>query len=236
MVKRGLAPSREAAQSLILAGAVTLPGLEGRGRPTAGRLIDEAQPIAVRASPRYVSRGGDKLEHALKVFGTDVSGVVALDIGASTGGFTDCLLQAGASRVYAVDVGHGQLQGRIRADPRVVSIERTNARYPFELPERVGLMTVDVSFISFRLVLESSLAHLKPGGSAVVLLKPQFEAGPDQVGPRGVVRDPLVHAAVIGRAVKWAVDRGLRVRGLAASPLLGDEGNREFLMLLDQDA
>ncbi len=233
MVERGLAGSPEKAQALILAGDVSLPGRLGRATPTAGTMVSATQQIVVRAQPKFVSRGGDKLEHALSVFEVDPAGMVALDVGASTGGFTDGLLQAGARRVYAVDVGRGQLHSRLRADARVVSAEKVNARRPFPLPEKVDIVVADVSFISLRLVLGPSLAHLKTGGQAIVLLKPQFEAAPAEIGSGGVVRDPAVHAAVIGRFVRWCVDNGLRVRGLTASPVLGDKGNQEFFFLLE---
>ena len=233
MVERGLAETRWRAQALILAGDVQLPAFPRAGKPSPGMLVPDSQEILVRRGPRFVSRGGEKLAHALAVFGVDPAGMTALDVGASTGGFTDCLLQAGATRVYAVDVGRGQLHARLRADPRVRPMEKVNARSPFELPEQVDLLVADVSFISLRLVLGPSLAHLRPGGRAVVLVKPQFEAETGEVGPRGVVTDPLTHDAVLGRVVRWAVERGIRVRSLTASPLLGDKGNREFFLLLE---
>jgi 23S rRNA (cytidine1920-2'-O)/16S rRNA (cytidine1409-2'-O)-methyltransferase len=233
MVERGLAESRVRAQALILAGVVRLPAFPRAGKPFPGTLVPDSQEIVVRRGPRFVSRGGEKLAHALAVFGVDPAGMTALDVGASTGGFTDCLLQAGATRVYAVDVGRGQLHGRLVADPRVLAMEKVNARMPFDLPEKVDLLVADVSFISLRMVLGPSLAHLRPGARAVVLVKPQFEAETGEVGPRGVVHGPLTHAAVLGRVVRWAVERGIRVRSLTASPLLGDKGNREFFLLLE---
>jgi len=235
VAERGLAESREKAQALIMAGEVALPGWKGWGRPTPGTMISPDQEVTVRQRSRYVSRGGDKLAHSLAAFGVGPAGLVALDVGASTGGFTDCLLQAGACRVYAVDVGRGQLHAKLRADPRVVCAEKVNARHPFELPEMVDLVTVDVSFISLRLVLGPVLGHLKPGGQAVALLKPQFEAERDEVGAKGVITDLGVHAAVIGRVVRWAIDNRVRVRGLTTSPILGDEGNREFFLLLEPE-
>ncbi len=184
--------------------------------------------------PLFVSRGGLKLAAALDSWGLTVAGLVALDVGASTGGFTDCLLQRGASRIYALDVGYGQLDQRMRVDPRVVVMERVNARYPFALPEAVDLVTVDVSFISAEKVIPSAASHLNPGGRLIVLVKPQFEAGRAQVQRGGVVRDPQVHAAVLGRFINWAIDHRFRLRGLVPSPLLGPAGNREFLALLEK--
>ncbi len=233
MVDRGLAESGEKARALVMAGAVSLPGHPGRGRPTPGMLIAGNQEIAVTPGPRFVSRGGEKLAHALDVFGFDPSGKVALDIGASTGGFTDCLLQAGASRVYAVDVGRGQLHNRLLRDERVVSMERVNARNSYEIGEPVDLIVADVSFISLRLVLPTAFTYLRPGGAAIVLVKPQFEAEPGEVGSGGIIRDPQVHAAVLGRFTRWAVSNGLRLRGLTSSPIRGDKGNREFLAFLE---
>jgi 23S rRNA (cytidine1920-2'-O)/16S rRNA (cytidine1409-2'-O)-methyltransferase len=228
MVERGLAPSREKARALILAGEVRVAG-QTETRASAN-VADDAQ-IEVEAPQRFVSRGGEKLEHALAAFRIDVAGRVALDVGASTGGFTDCLLQRGAARVYAVDVGYGQLFQRLREDPRVVVMERTNVRELEALPERPSIATIDTSFISLTLVLPNVIALLQPGAEIVALVKPQFEAGREEVH-RGVVRDPLVHAAVIGRVAWWAVNHGLRVRGVTASPLLGPAGNREFFLWL----
>ena len=158
--------------------------------------------------------------------------MTALDVGASTGGFTDCMLQGGAARVYAVDVGRGQLHNRLVNDDRVVSMERVNARKAFDLPEKVDLITADVSFISLRLVVPPVLAHLRDAGLVIALLKPQFESGPEKVGKGGVVRDPLTHAETIGHFVHWATGKRLRVLNLTASPILGDKGNREFFVLL----
>ncbi len=231
LVDRGLAESGAQARALIMAGLVELPG-RGRTRPTAGLRVREDQQVLVKERPRYVSRGGEKLEHALDAFRIDPAGKTALDVGASTGGFTDCMLQRGATRVYAVDVGRGQLHNRLLNDDRVVSMERVNARNGFDLPERVDLITADVSFISLRLVLPPVLAHIRVDGVVIALLKPQFEAGPEKVGKGGVVRDPLTHAETIGRFVHWATDERLRVLNLTASPILGDKGNREFFLLL----
>ncbi len=233
LVERGLATSRQQAQALVLAGKVRVAG-----QPVlkAGALVPAAVALVVEAPPPFVSRGGQKLSPALDVFELDVTGLVALDVGASTGGFTDCLLQRGASRVYALDVGYGQLDYRLRQDPRVVVLDRVNAHHPFALPEAVDLATVDVSFISAAKVVPNVLPHLKEGGRLIVLLKPQFEAGREQVGGGGIVRDPQVHAQVLGRFIVWAVERGLRLRGLIASPLRGAKGNREFLLLLQDSA
>jgi 23S rRNA (cytidine1920-2'-O)/16S rRNA (cytidine1409-2'-O)-methyltransferase len=230
LVQRGLAPSREKAQAMILAGDVRVAGQTEKraSAPVApDTQIDVAQP------PRFVSRGGEKLDHALDAFGLDVLGKVALDIGASAGGFTDVLLQRGAARVYAVDVGYGQLDQRLRDDPRVVVMERTHVRDLRELPEQPDIATIDVSFISLTQALTPVIALLAPGAPIVALVKPQFEAGRDEVGRDGVVRDPLVHATVIGRVAWWCVNHGLRVRGMTASPLLGPAGNREFFLLLE---
>jgi 23S rRNA (cytidine1920-2'-O)/16S rRNA (cytidine1409-2'-O)-methyltransferase len=198
-------------------------------------LVPEAVALEVRGRLPYVSRGGVKLAHALNSFSIPVRDLVALDIGASTGGFTDCLLQRGASRVYALDVGHGQLSYRLRADPRVTVMEKCNARHPFPLAEPIDLVTIDVSFISLALVIPAALEHLKDGRLLVVLVKPQFEARKEEVGRGGVIKDPRVHARVLGRAIAWAVGHGLRVRNLCPSPILGDAGNREFFLLLRKE-
>jgi 23S rRNA (cytidine1920-2'-O)/16S rRNA (cytidine1409-2'-O)-methyltransferase len=197
-----------------------------------GTLVDDSATIRVLASPPFVSRGGLKLAHALDEFKLDVTDMVAADIGASTGGFTDCLLQRGTRRVYAIDVGYGQLDYRLRIDRRVVVIEKLNARYPFELPEVVDLATVDVSFISLQKVLPNVVSLLKESGCLVVLVKPQFEARREQVGKGGLVKDPLVHAQVLGRFILWSIDHHLRLQGLTPSPILGAAGNREFFVLL----
>jgi 23S rRNA (cytidine1920-2'-O)/16S rRNA (cytidine1409-2'-O)-methyltransferase len=227
LVERGLAEDREQAKTLVLAGDVLIDGQPAR----PGMTVDESAAVSLVEAPAFVSRGGLKLEHALDVFGVDVSGKVAADIGASTGGFTDCLLKHGAARVYAVDVGRGQLDWRLRNDPRVVVMEGVNARFPLDLPEMVDLAAVDVSFISVALVLPNVAAVLKPGGYIIVLVKPQFEAARKEA-PRGVVKDPLVHAAVLGRFVKWAAENGFRLLGLTISPVTGPAGNHEFLVLL----
>jgi 23S rRNA (cytidine1920-2'-O)/16S rRNA (cytidine1409-2'-O)-methyltransferase len=229
LVERGLVDSREQAQAAVLAGAVRVGD-----RPVAkpGQMVDSEAELRVLSPRRFVSRGGEKLAHALAVFGIAVAGTVALDAGASTGGFTDVLLRSGARRVYAVDVGYGQLDYRLRIDPRVTVLERTNLRYLASLPEPVDVATLDLSFISLTKVLERVRALLRPGGYVVALVKPQFEAGKADVGKGGIVRDPLVHAAVLGRLAAWCVAHGFRVRNLTTSPIRGAEGNREFFLLL----
>ena len=229
LAERGLAESREQARILIMEGLVFAP----YGRvPKPSSPLAETTPLEVRGRLPYVSRGGLKLAHALDAFGLDAAGRTVLDVGASTGGFTDCLLQRGAQRVYAVDVGHGQLHHRLRQDGRVAVIEKCNARYPYDLPEPVELVVIDVSFISLTLVIPPALAHLRPGGWVVALVKPQFEAERGQVGRGGIVKDPKVHAATLGRMIIWAAQRGLRIRNLCPSPIRGDKGNREFFLLL----
>ena len=231
-MERGLVESRERAQRLIRAGQVLV---EEQVMDKPGTRVDREAAIRLRATLPYVSRGGQKLEAALAGFGIDVAGVVALDVGASTGGFTDCLLQHGAARVYAVDVGYGQLAWKLRRDPRVVVLERTNIRYLESLPEPVALATVDVSFISLELVLPVVIGLLKPRGEIAALIKPQFEAGREQVGKGGVVRDPAVHRAILRKILIWARDHGLAVRDLMRSPLLGPAGNVEFFAHLSLD-
>ena len=235
VVDRGLAPTRARAQALILGGKVrTGIGDAGRVDRKAGDLVEPGIDLLVLERDPFVSRGGHKLVAALDAFGLDPRGAVCLDVGASTGGFTDVLLQRGAERVFALDVGRGQLAESLRQDPRVVSMERTNARTitAATLPEPVVLATIDVSFISLRLVLEPVRQAFGPaGGSIVALVKPQFEAGRGQV-PGGVVRDPAVHRATIERLVNAARDMGLVALDVVASPILGPEGNREFLLHL----
>ena len=231
LVERGLSDSREQAQRLIMEGLVFTP----KGRVLKpGATLGTSTSLEVRGRIPYASRGGLKLEHALDTFGLAVTGLVALDVGASTGGFTDCMLQRGARRVYALDVGHGQLSYGLRQDERVVVMEKQNARYAFELPEPVELFTIDVSFISLTLVIPSVITHLRDGCYILALVKPQFEALKAEVGRGGVVRDPQVHARVLGRTIVWAVRQGLRVRNLCPSPILGDAGNREFFLLLQK--
>jgi 23S rRNA (cytidine1920-2'-O)/16S rRNA (cytidine1409-2'-O)-methyltransferase len=233
LAERGLAESRERAQALIMEGLVFAPS----GRVTkAGSALPEDVPLEVRGRLPYVGRGGLKLAGALDTFGLAVEEQTALDVGASTGGFTDCLLQRGVRHVYAVDVGHGQLHHRLRQDSRVTVMEKTNARYPYSLPELVDLVVIDVSFISLNLVIPPALEHLQGGGHVVALVKPQFEAPREEVGRGGIVRDPKVHAAVLGKAVIWATEENLRIRGICPSPISGDKGNREFFLLLQKPA
>lgn len=230
LVKRGLVESRQKAQALILAGEVEVDGQLER---KSALLIDPGRLVTLRKPPRFVSRGGLKLEHALVCFGFSVEGLVILDAGASTGGFTDCLLQRGARRVYAVDVGSNQLDYRMRTDPRVVVMEKTNVRYLETLPEPIDGIVCDVSFISLTVALPTPIDHLLgPGGFVVTLIKPQFEAGRGRVGKGGVVRDPATHREVLLRTLGWALERGLAVRGLTTSPIRGPAGNVEFLAYL----
>ena len=229
LVERQMVESRAKAQALIMAGEV-LSGESTLTKP--GLMVAEDAPIRIRERPPFVGRGGLKMEHALKEFRLDVTGMTALDVGASTGGFTDCLLQRGASRVYALDVGRGQLDFGLRQDQRVKVMEKVNAHFGFDLPERVSVATVDVSFISLTQVLPNVLPHLDGFGSVVALVKPQFEARRREVGKGGVVRDPLIHAKVLGRVIVWATQVGLRLRAMTPSPILGAAGNREFFLHL----
>ena len=229
MVDRGLAESRAKAQALIMAGKVLM---EGKAAIKPGTLVTEAAVITVVEPPPFVGRGGIKLDYALDQFRLDVSARVAVDIGASTGGFTDCLLKRGAKRVYAIDVGYGQLDYRLRQDSRVVVMDRVNARYPLSLPEKVDLVAVDVSFISVEKVIPSVARLLDDSGYLLVLIKPQFEARRAEVGKGGVIKQPAVHARVLGRFVSWMAEHGFRLGGLVASPISGASGNREFFVLL----
>jgi 23S rRNA (cytidine1920-2'-O)/16S rRNA (cytidine1409-2'-O)-methyltransferase len=235
VVDRGLAPSRARAQAMILGARIrTGTGDAARVDRKAGELVDEDLEIEVVSRDPYVSRGGHKLAAALEAFGIDPANRICLDVGASTGGFTDVLLQRGARLVFALDVGRGQLAESLRQDPRVVSMERTNARTleAGTLPESVSLATIDVSFISLRLILGPVATAFGPqGGDIVALVKPQFEAGRGQV-PGGVVRDPAVHRATVEGAAAAAVAAGLVPTDVIASPILGPEGNREFLLHL----
>ncbi|MBN1888484.1 MAG: TlyA family RNA methyltransferase [Thermoflexales bacterium] len=232
MVERGLAPSRQQAQRLIMAGEVMIGSV--RAEKPAQQLSPDVD-LSVRTRPPFVSRGGIKLDAALAHFGLDVTGWTCADVGASTGGFTDCLLQRGAAKVYAIDVGYGQLDWRLRQDPRVVVKERTNARYLVALPEPVKLVVVDVSFISLEIILTSVLNWFGEGccaseGQVIALVKPQFEAGRRQVGKGGVVRDPAIHRQVLTKIARWAVAHGLRPAGLIPSPITGPAGNVEYLL------
>ncbi|MGI9116175.1 MAG: TlyA family RNA methyltransferase [Gaiellales bacterium] len=235
LVARGLAPTRSKAQAWILAGLVAVDGEPAR---TAGQQVTEAQELTVRDLPRFVSRAGDKLEGMLAHLGWDVAGADALDLGASTGGFTDCLLQRGAARVIAVDVGYGQLDHRLREDPRVTVMERTNARalVPEALPFAPDLIVADVSFISLRHVLGPAIACARAPWRAIVLVKPQFEAQPDDVGKGGVVRDPDVRRRTIASVARYASDLGAVPLEARDSGLPGPAGNHEYpLALVSQD-
>jgi 23S rRNA (cytidine1920-2'-O)/16S rRNA (cytidine1409-2'-O)-methyltransferase len=235
LVERGLAESRARAQALLIGGKVRVgEGDRARVDRKPGDLVEPEAAVEVVAPEPYVSRGGHKLAAALDAFGIDPAGRVCLDVGASTGGFTDVLLQRGASRVYALDVGRGQLAEALRRDPRVISMERVNARQltPATLPERVSLATIDVSFISLRLVLGPVTSTFEEdGGDLVTLVKPQFEAGRGET-QSGVVRDPAVHARVLAEVAGAAASEGLEPIDAIASPILGPEGNREFLLRL----
>lgn len=232
LVERQLAENRSRARALIMAGRVRLGDhlIEKAGE----QLSPEAE-LTVVESARFVSRGGEKLDHALDTFQIDVAGLVAADFGASTGGFTDVLLQRGAVRVCAIDVGYGQLDYRLRQDARVHVMERTNIRYLESLPEPVDLVVIDVSFISLRLVLPAALRLLKSEGRVIALIKPQFEAGREQVGKGGVVRDRKVHRAVLERVLTEAEQIGFIPTSLTRSPITGPAGNVEFLALLERE-
>ncbi len=232
LVERGLAPSREKAQALIMAGQVVVGE---HAVDKAGQQVSADADIRIKGETLpYVSRGGLKLKKALDEFGIDVTGLVVLDVGASTGGFTDCLLQAGAARVVAVDVGYGQLAWKLQQDPRVVSMEKTNIRHltPEQLDDVPELAVIDASFISLSKVLPATVALAKPGGRIIALIKPQFEVGRREVGKGGIVRDPAAHEKAIEGVRKVAGDLGLSVAGLCDSPITGADGNREFLILL----
>ena len=230
LFERGLAESRERAQALIMEGMVFSPA----GRVAkSGALLDASIELVVRGRLPYVSRGGFKLVHALDHFGIDPGGVIALDVGASTGGFTDCLLQRGATRVYTIDVGHGQLAYTLRQDPRVVCYEKLNARLPFNLPEPVDLLVIDVSFISLTLALPQPLSHLKTGGYAIALVKPQFEARRGEVGRGGVIRNEGLREDILMRVEQWLSERSdVELLDTTPSPITGDAGNHEYLSLL----
>ena len=227
LVERGLAESRTQAQALVVAGRV--PGYD---KP--GTQVDEDAELSVDEGPRFVSRGGEKLAHALDVLGVDPGGLDALDVGASTGGFTDVLLQRGAARVIAVDVGYGQLALSLRNDPRVVVLERTNARELRELPFAPQLVVCDVSFISVRTALSPALRLAAPGWQALVLVKPQFEAGRADVGKGGVIRDREIHRRVLRETAEAALEWGAQTVGVVDSGLPGPKGNREFFLHLVQ--
>ena len=234
LVEQGLLESRQKAQAVIMAGSVFV---DGQRVDKPGTAVPNTAAIQVRghALP-YVSRGGLKLEKAMQTFPLTLDGKVCADIGASTGGFTDCMLQNGATKVYAVDVGYGQLDWKLRGDPRVVCMERTNARYLTheQIPEELDFASVDVSFISLRLILPALDGLLSPEGEAVCLVKPQFEAGREKVGKKGVVRDPAVHKEVIEKVIAFAKEQYLQPLALDFSPIKGPEGNIEYLLYLQK--
>lgn len=232
LVKQGLAESREKAKAVIMSGIVYV---DGQKEDKAGASFEDTVKIEVRGNTlRYVSRGGLKLEKAMSHFGLELEGRVCMDVGASTGGFTDCMLQNGAARVYAVDVGRGQLAWKLRNDPRVVCMEKTNIRYVTDedIKEPVDFSSIDVSFISLTKVLGPVKALLKPQGQVVCLIKPQFEAGREKVGKKGVVRDKTVHLEVIKMVISYAESIGFDILNLEYSPIRGPEGNIEYLLHL----
>ena len=228
--EHGLTESREKAKIAVMMGNVYVD-VQKKDKP--GTMLHESVKIEVRGKTLpYVSRGGLKLEKALKTFPIDLHGKIAMDIGASTGGFTDCMLQNGAVKVYSIDVGYGQLAWKLRTDPRVVNLERTNVRYVTseQVPEKVDFFSVDVAFISLKLVLPVAWKFLKENGEGVCLIKPQFEAGREKVGKKGVVRDKAVHAEVISEIIDFVLQHGFSVFGLTFSPIKGPEGNIEYLL------
>ncbi len=234
LVQHGLIQSRERAKAMIMAGVVYV---NGQKADKAGDMVKEDAVVEVRGHDiGYVSRGGLKLEKAMQVFPLSPRGKVCMDIGASTGGFTDCMLQNGAAKVYAVDVGYGQLAWSLRTDPRVVNMERTNIRSvtPDQLDDPIAFFSVDVSFISLHHIFPVARAVTTPDAVGVCLVKPQFEAGREKVGKNGVVRDPATHREVLLRAMGYAVDNGFGVRGLDFSPVKGPEGNIEYLMFVEK--
>ena len=236
LVKNGLAESREKAKAIIMSGIVYV---DGQKEDKAGTTFEETAKLEVRgATLRYVSRGGLKLEKAMTQFGVELSGKVCMDVGASTGGFTDCMLQNGAVKVYAVDVGHGQLAWKLRNDPRVVCMEKTNIRYvtPEDLEEPVEFASIDVSFISLTKVLGPVKELLTENGQIVCLIKPQFEAGREKVGKKGVVREKSTHLEVIEMVISFAVSIGFEVMNLEYSPIKGPEGNIEYLVYIRKEA
>ena len=235
LVEGGFAESREKAKRLIMAGIVYV---NNQKSDKAGNTVKPDDVIEVRGQAlKYVSRGGLKLEKAMKVFPIDLSGFICADIGASTGGFTDCMLQNGASKVYAIDVGYGQLDWKLRTDERVVNLERTNFRYVTreQIPEELDFASVDVSFISLSLILPVMRTLLKNGGSAVCLIKPQFEAGKENVGKKGVVREKSVHVAVINKIIGLLEENKFSLLGLDFSPVKGPEGNIEYLCYIRKE-
>ena len=231
LLDQGFVSDIKEAGALVMAGKVELP--DDRRSPTPGMQVNVGTKVITKTEKKYVSRGGEKLVQALDRFNVEVNHAVCLDVGASTGGFTDCLLQAGAARVYALDTGRGQLHNRLLNDKRVISIERTNIVGFKHISEHIDLGVVDVSFTSLEIVLPAVLELLSQRGQVIVLLKPQFEAKKSEVPRGGVIVDPMVHAAVIGRFLKWAVDRSIRIRNFLSSGVLGEKGNREFFFHIE---
>ena len=232
--ERGFAETREKAKALIMAGSVYLNGQKAL---KGGATVKETDVIEVRGAVNpYVSRGGLKLHKAVASFGLELKDCICMDIGASTGGFTDCMLQNGASKVYSIDVGYGQLAWKLRCDERVVNLERTNFRYVTreQIPDEIDFASVDVSFISLKLILPVMHTLLKDGGKSVCLIKPQFEAGKENIGKKGVVRDKSVHADVIAKITEFAAENGFAVLDVDFSPIKGPEGNIEYLMFIEK--
>jgi 23S rRNA (cytidine1920-2'-O)/16S rRNA (cytidine1409-2'-O)-methyltransferase len=231
LVERSLAESRAKAQAMIMAGQVRVNDQVALKPATA---IQNDASLTVDSGPRFVSRGGEKLEGALDAFNLDISGLICADVGASTGGFTDCLLQHGAAKIYAIDVGKGILHWKLRNDPRVIVMEETNARFVKSLPEKISLVTVDASFISLKILLPAVKRWLIENAQLICLIKPQFEAGKKEVSRGdGVIRDPEIHKQVLLDVLAYAINAGLGLRGLIKSPLLGPKGNTEFLAWFD---
>ncbi len=234
LFERGFAESREKAKAIIMSGIVYA---DNQKADKAGSTYPEDVSLEVRGSTlKYVSRGGLKLEKAMEVFPIDLNGAVTMDIGASTGGFTDCMLQNGAKKVFSIDVGYGQLAWKLRQDPHVVNLERTNFRYVTseQITETVDFFSVDVSFISLKKILPVARELIKDGGTAVCLIKPQFEAGRENVGKNGVVRDPKIHVSVIKDIISFSLENGYSVLGLDFSPVKGPEGNIEYLLYIQK--
>ena len=235
LFEQGMTPSRERAQALIMSGIVYVNDVKA---DKAGDMVAADDRVEIRGHDiPYVSRGGLKLEKAFPSFGLDLNGKICMDIGASTGGFTDCMLQNGASRVYAVDVGRGQLDWSLRTDDRVINMERTNIRYvtPEQVPDLIAFFSVDVSFISLKHIFPVAYAVSTPSCTGVCLVKPQFEAGREKVGKKGVVREPETHREVIAQAIGYANANGFTAEGLSFSPIKGPEGNIEFLLYVRKD-
>ena len=229
LIEHAFAESIKKAQALVMAGVVFV---NGHRAPKPSTLVEGGSSIEVRGKLEYVSRGGIKLAHALLQFGILGTDKVALDVGASTGGFTDCLIQRAVRHVYALDVGKGQIAYSIRQNPKVTVIEKVNARYPFSLPEQIDLATIDVAFISLTNILKSVSTHLKADGQILCLVKPHFEAKREEVGRGGIIKDSSLHATILGRIITWCTKNQFRVKNLTTSPITGEAGNKEFFLLL----